>query len=166
MHGRNYISIAVILSQSECTGICRSCPNATLASSVCGKYRIRNTKNLSPKNQYTDYVFFSRKISYWARLNVIQGKYTLWTMGSDNVWLTKFTMCETSSLSPKNINKVQWRATRTLDKREGRIRYHGGVSILWWPIIPAVSPWSNVKFIRYQFWCTRCAFRQLKCLQW
>jgi hypothetical protein len=24
----------------------------------------------------------------------------------------------------------------------------------------------HVKLIRYQFWCTRCAFRLLKCLQW
>jgi hypothetical protein len=25
---------------------------------------------------------------------------------------------------------------------------------------------EDVKLIRYQFWCTRCAFRILKCLQW
>jgi hypothetical protein len=26
--------------------------------------------------------------------------------------------------------------------------------------------WYNLKLIRYQFWCTRCAFRLLKSLQW
>jgi hypothetical protein len=39
---------------------------------------------------------------------------------------------------------MEWRATRTSDKCEGRIRCIGGVSILCWPVTPAVRPYSKL----------------------
>ena len=35
-----------------------------------------------------------------------------------------------------------------------------------WDQVPWRSKQINVKLIRYQFWCTRCAFRLLRSLQW
>jgi hypothetical protein len=40
----------------------------------------------------------------------------------------------------KGNYKIECRATRTSDKCEGRIRSRGGVSILCWPVTPAVRP--------------------------
>jgi hypothetical protein len=33
-------------------------------------------------------------------------------------------------------------------------------------VLPVIELSRNVKLIRYQFWCTSCAFRLLKSLQW
>jgi hypothetical protein len=42
--------------------------------------------------------------------------------------------------NPQGNYKIECRASRTSDKCEGRIRCHGGVSILCWPVTPAVCP--------------------------
>jgi hypothetical protein len=54
--------------------------------------------------------------------------------------IAKLTMCNHSS---KGNYKIECRATRTSDKCKGKIRCLGGVSILCWPVTPALSPTSN-----------------------
>jgi hypothetical protein len=61
--------------------------------------------------------------------------------------------CIKRNHNPKSKYEIECRATRTVpDKYEGKLRCLGGVSIFWWLVIPAVSPY--IEDIEYGIYFT------------